>query len=81
VGEPPRNQWRCPPDGGHFRPYVRPIGQQDPGSESVASSAVGRHEDRRAKYARGLVAYLAGSPPVTEVLTAGLRQGEHALTA
>jgi uncharacterized protein (DUF2235 family) len=65
-----------------LRPYVRPIGRQDPGSESVASSAVRRREDRRAKYApRGLVAYLAGSPRVTEVLPTGLRQGEHALTA
>jgi uncharacterized protein (DUF2235 family) len=63
-----------------LRPYVRPIGREDPGSESVASSAVRRHEDRRAKYApRGLVAYLAGHPRVTEVLGTGVGRGEHAL--
>jgi hypothetical protein len=60
---------------------VRPIGSTDPGSESVASSAVRRHEDLGTKYApRGLVAYLAGHPRVTEVLRTGARQGERALT-
>jgi uncharacterized protein (DUF2235 family) len=64
-----------------LRPYVRPIGSTDPGSESVASSAVRRHEELGTKYApRGLVAYLAGHPRVTEVLRTGARQGERALT-
>jgi uncharacterized protein (DUF2235 family) len=50
------------------RPYARPVGAHDPVSESVASSAVQRREDRRARYApRRLVAYLDREPRVTEV--------------
>ncbi|WP_448639249.1 DUF2235 domain-containing protein [Geodermatophilus sp. URMC 63] len=51
-----------------LRPYARPIGAEDPDSESVASSAVARREDAQARYApRRLVDYLAGRPRVTEV--------------
>lgn len=60
---------------------ARRIGGEDASSESVASSAVQRRGDRRARYApRELVAYLDGSPHVTEVLATGPRRGEHALT-
>ena len=51
-----------------LRPSARPIGAEDAASESVASSAVTRHEDGRARYApRQLVAYLAGRPRITDV--------------
>jgi hypothetical protein len=61
--------------------FRRPIGSTDPGSESTASSAVRRHEDRRAKYAPPqLVRHLRGDRKVTAVPTAGARQDEHALT-
>ncbi len=51
-----------------LRPYERPIGAGDVDSESVASSAVTRRTDGRARYApRPLVAYLHGRPRVTEV--------------
>ena len=63
-----------------LRPYVRPIGKEDPGSESVASSAVRRRDALAKQYApRGLVAYLRGSHRVTEVQESGTRQQEHAL--
>ncbi|SFO23864.1 Uncharacterized alpha/beta hydrolase domain [Geodermatophilus obscurus] len=59
------------------RPYARPIGVEDPDSESVASSAVRRHGEPRARYApRQLVAYLEGRPRVTDVpLGNGARTG------
>jgi uncharacterized protein (DUF2235 family) len=51
-----------------LRPYARPIGAADATSESVASSAVTRCADGRARYAPSrLVAYLDGRPRVTEV--------------
>jgi uncharacterized protein (DUF2235 family) len=51
-----------------LRPYARPIGTGDAGSESVASTAVTRRDDGRAEYApRPLIAYLDGQPRVTEV--------------
>ncbi len=57
-----------------LRPHARRIGGEDASSESVASSAVQRLEDRRARYApRELVAYLDGSPRITEVSSTGLR--------
>jgi hypothetical protein len=59
-----------------LRPHARRIGGEDASSESVASSAVQRLEDRRARYApRELVAYLDGSPRITEVSSTGLRTG------
>jgi uncharacterized protein (DUF2235 family) len=59
----------------------RRIGGKDPGSESAASSAVRRHEDRRARYAPPeLVRYLRGDRTITVVPTTGARQGDHALT-
>ncbi|NEM04741.1 DUF2235 domain-containing protein [Geodermatophilus normandii] len=52
------------------RPYVRPIGVEDRTSESVASSAVRRHEAAPNGYVpQALVRYLAGRPRVTEVPT------------
>lgn len=64
-----------------LRPHARRIGDEDASSESVASSAVQRRQDSRARYApRELVAYLDGSPRVTEVPGTGLRHGEPALT-
>ena len=49
-------------------PYHRPVGAKDAATESVASSAVVRHEDPGQKYApRELVAYLRGEPRTTEV--------------
>ncbi|WP_336026745.1 DUF2235 domain-containing protein [Geodermatophilus sp. FMUSA9-8] len=64
-----------------LRPHARPIGAEDASSESVASTAVRRHEDPRARYApRQLVAYLEGSPQVTQVLGTGARPGAPALT-
>jgi len=64
-----------------LRPYGRPIGRDDPPSESVASSAVRRHEVLRRKYApRGLVAYLKGSGRLTDVPLMPARQEEPALS-
>jgi uncharacterized protein (DUF2235 family) len=64
-----------------LRPHARRIGAEDASSESVASSAVQRRADARARYApRELVAYLDGDPRVTDVLGGGVRRGEHALT-
>ncbi|MBM7809042.1 uncharacterized protein (DUF2235 family) [Geodermatophilus bullaregiensis] len=64
-----------------LRPHSRAIGQEDPSSESVAASAVRRHELLGEEYApRGLLAYLAGSPRVTDVPGSGTRQEEPALT-
>jgi uncharacterized protein (DUF2235 family) len=58
-----------------LRPYVRPVGRQDEASESVASSAVRRHEDPRMKYApRELLAYLKKSRRVTDVSVTRARQ-------
>ncbi len=52
-----------------LRPAARPIGRHE-ASESVATSAVRRHEDRDARYApRALVSYLGGEPRVTDVPT------------
>ncbi len=63
-----------------LRPYARPIGRADAASESVASSAVRRHEERSVDYApRELVTYLAGTPRSTEVPGPGPSREEHAL--
>lgn len=64
-----------------LRPYVRPIGAKDPGSESVASSAVRRRDALGTKYApRGLIAYLKASPRITDVPLTPARQEEPALS-
>jgi hypothetical protein len=51
-----------------LRPYHRPIGAKDAATESVARSALVRHENPSQSYApRQLVAYLRGEPRVTDV--------------